>query len=172
MILTGEEIRKQVSLGKIYIEPFFKENLNPNSYNFRLGDKLKIYTEKVLDSAKNNAFKEITIPKEGLVLEPNKLYLGNTIEEIGSDFFVPIMQARSSFGRLGLYIYLNSGFGDLGFKRRWTLELEVVQPLKIYPNMEVGQISFWEARGKIILYKGKYKDSIGSETSKIWKELE
>jgi len=171
MILTGEEIKKQVSLGKIHIEPFSEENLNPNSYNFRLGNKLKIYTEKILDSAKENNFKEITIPEEGLLLKPNILYLGNTVEEIGSDFFVPIMQARSSIGRLGLFIYLNSGLGDLGFKRKWTLELQSVQLLRIYPGMKVGQISFWKPLGDITLYEGKYKNSTGSESSKLWEEF-
>ena len=131
MILTGNEIHNQVKLGKIHISPFSAENLNPNSYNFRLGNRIKIYTEKILDPAKENKCKEIIIPDEGLVLQPNQLYLGHTIEEMGSDFFVPIMQARSSVGRLGLYIYLNSGLGDLGFKRQWTLELHAIHPLRV-----------------------------------------
>lgn len=171
MILTGKEIEKQVNLGKIHIKPFIEENLNPNSYNFRLGNKLKIYTEEILDSAKQNKFVEITIPKEGIILEPNKLYLGYTIEEMGSDFFAPIMQARSSVGRLGLYIYLNSGLGDIGFKKQWTLELQAIHPLRVYPGMKVGQMLFWKPQGEITLYDGKYKNSIGAETSQIWKDF-
>ncbi len=171
MILTGEEIRKQVLLGRIHINPFNKEYLNPNSYNFRLGEKLKIYTSKVLDSALQNEFKEIIIPKSGFILRPNRLYLGHTIEEMGSDFFVPTMQARSSVGRLGLYIYLNSGLGDIGFKRQWTLELHVIHPLKVYPGMKVGQMLFWKPIGKIELYQGKYKNSVGPETSQIWRDF-
>jgi len=171
MILTGKEIKKQVNLGKIHILPFIEENLNPNSYNFRLGNKLKVYTEKVLDSAKQNEFVEITIPKEGFILEPNKLYLGHTIEEMGSDFFAPIIQARSSVGRLGLYIYLNSGLGDIGFKKQWTLELQAIHPLKVYPGMKVGQMLFWKPQGEITLYDGKYKNSVGPETSQIWKDF-
>lgn len=171
MILTGKEIKKQVNSGKIHIRPFIEENLNPNSYNFRLGNKLKIYTEKILDSAKQNKFIEITIPEEGFILEPNKLYLGHTIEEMGSNFFAPIMQARSSVGRLGLYIYLNSGLGDIGFKKQWTLELQAIHPLRVYPGMKVGQMLFWKPQGEITLYDGKYKDSIGPETSQIWKDF-
>lgn len=171
MILTGSEIKKQVKLNKIHIFPFFEDNLNPNSYNFRLGDTLKIYTENILDSAKENKFIVLKIPKEGIILEPNQLYLGHTIEEMGSDFFVPIMQARSSIGRLGLYIYLNSGLGDLGFKKQWTLELHAIRPLKVYPGMKVGQMLFWKPLGKIILYSGKYKNSNGPETSQIWRDF-
>ena len=171
MILTGPEIKKQVKLGRIHIAPFDEVNLNPNSYNFRLGDALKIYKNKVLDSAKQNDFKEMIIPEEGFILKPHQLYLGHTIEEMGSDFFAPIMQARSSVGRLGLYIYLNSGLGDIGFKKQWTLELHSIHQLKVYPGMKIGQMLFWKPQGKIILYEGKYKDSKGPEVSQIWKDF-
>lgn len=171
MILTGPEIKKQVKLGKIHIFPFDEENINPNSYNFRLGNTLKTYKNKILDPAIENDFEEITIPDTGFILKPQQLYLGHTIEEMGSDFFAPIMQARSSVGRLGLYIYLNSGLGDIGFKKQWTLELHSIHPLKVYPGMKVGQMLFWKPKGKIILYKGKYKDSKGPETSQIWKDF-
>lgn len=171
MILTGPEIKKEVEQGKIHIRPFLEENINPNSYNFRLGNKLKVYTEKVLDAAVENNFVEIEIPEEGLVLEPNKLYLGHTIEEMGSDYYAPTMQARSSVGRLGLYIYLNSGLGDIGFKKQWTLELQVIHSLKVYPGMKVGQMLFWKPQGDIYLYQGKYKDSVGPETSQIWRDF-
>ena len=171
MILTGSEIKLQVLSKKIHIIPFDENNLNPNSYNFRLGNKLKIYTQKILDPAMPMEYTEIDIPEEGFVLQPNQLYLGHTIEEMGSDFFVPIMQARSSIGRLGLYIYLNSGLGDLGFKKQWTLELHAIHPLKVYPGMKIGQMLFWKTLGEIHLYQGKYKDSIGPQISQIWKDF-
>ena len=171
MILTGSEIKRQVKLGRIHISPFIEEEINPNSYNFRLGDKLIVYKEKVLDPAKTNKFKEIKIPKNGFILKPNKLYLGHTLEEMGSDFYVPTMHARSSIGRLGLYIYLNSGLGDIGFKKQWTLELQAIQPLRVYPKMKIGQMLFWKPEGKIILYSGKYKNSKGPEVSQIWREF-
>lgn len=171
MILTGEEIKKQVLLKRIHISPFNVGQLNPNSYNFLLGNKLKIFDEEVIDPKLDNKFKEIIIPKEGYVLQPNKLYLGHTIEEMGSDYYVPTMQARSSVGRLGLFIYLNSGLGDIGFKRQWTLELQAIQPLRVYPEMKVGQMLFWKPKGNIKLYEGKYKDSKGPEESQIWRDF-
>ncbi len=171
MILTGSEIKKQVQLGRIHIFPFNEEDINPNSYNFRLGKTLKVYKSDILDPAKINEFEEIEIPEEGFILEPNKLYLGHTIEEMGSDFYVPTMQARSSVGRLGLYIYLNSGLGDIGFKKQWTLELHSIHRLKVYPGMKVGQMLFWRTEGEIKLYDGKYKNSVGPETSQIWRDF-
>lgn len=171
MILTGSEIKKQVNLKRIHITPFIEENLNPNSYNFRLGKTLKVYKNRVLDPRENMEYEVIKIPKEGYVLQPNQLYLGHTMEEMGSDFYVPTMQARSSAGRLGLYIYLNSGLGDIGFKRQWTLELHSIHPLRVFEGMKVGQMLFWKTEGKIILYNGKYKDSVGPETTQIWKDF-
>jgi len=171
MILTGSEIIKEVRKKRIHISPFIPKHINPNSYNFRLGNKLKIYTKKTLDPAKKNPYKEVKIPKRGYVLKPNQLYLGFTMEEMGSDHFVPIMQARSSIGRLGLYIYLNSGLGDLGFKKQWTLELHSIHNLRVYPEMILGQMLFWKPKGKIVLYEGKYKDSKGPEVSQIWRDF-
>ena len=171
MILTGEEIKKQVGLGRIHISPFIEENLNPNSYNFRLGNKLKVYKKDLLDPAIENEFEEIIIPEDGFILEPNQLYLGHTIEEMGSDFYAPTMQARSSVGRLGLYIYLNSGLGDIGFKKQWTLELHSIHRLKVYPGMKVGQMLFWQPVGDIVLYNGKYKNAVGPQTSQIWRDF-
>lgn len=171
MILTGNEILKEVKNRRIHIVPFFEDQINPNSYNFRLGNVLKVYKNKVLDPKVENEFTEIIIPEEGFVLEPNQLYLGHTIEEMGSDYYAPTMQARSSVGRLGLYIYLNSGLGDIGFKKQWTLELHVIHPLRVYPGMKVGQMLFWKPQGEIFLYEGKYKDSVGPQTSQIWKDF-
>ena len=172
MILTGSAIKEEVSNNKIHIFPFDDNNLNPNSYNFSLGNTLKVYKQKILDPAMPMECEEILIPDQGYVLQPQQLYLGHTIEEMGSDFFVPIMQARSSIGRLGLYIYLNSGLGDLGFKRQWTLELHAIHPLKVYPGMKIGQMLFWKPLGEITLYQGKYKDSKGPEVSQIWKDFQ
>jgi len=172
MILTGSEIKNQVKKGNIHIKPFTNSLLNPNSYNFRLGNTLKVYDGDIIDPKKKNEYREIEIPEEGLVLEPGMLYLGHTVEEMGSDFYVPTLSARSSVGRLGLFIYLNSGLGDIGFKRQWTLELHVVQKLRVYQGMKVGQILFWIPKGDIILYDGKYKDSKGPEISQIWRDFE
>jgi len=171
MILTGQEIQKEVRKGKIHINPFTPEQINPNSYNFRLGKTLKVYVKPVLDAKLINKCHTITIPETGYLLKPGQLYLGHTVEEIGSDIYVPTMQARSSIGRLGLYICLNSGLGDLGYKRQWTLELHSIHPLVIYPGMKIGQMLFWKPEGKIKLYKGRYKDVIGPQNSLIWKDF-
>ena len=114
MILSGKEIEKRI--GKdIFIEPFDKSRINPNSYNLTLSNELLVYEEHELDMKRPNAAKKLVIPEEGLLLQPNVLYLGRTNEYTKTERFVPMLEGRSSIGRLGLYIHVTAGFGDIGF---------------------------------------------------------
>ena len=140
MILSGKEILKNVESGDIIIEPFNKDNVNPNSYNLSLSNELLVYENEVLDMKVPNPAKKITIPEEGLLLEPNKLYLGRTNEFTKTEKFVPMLEGRSSTGRLGLFIHVTAGFGDIGFAGYWTLEIFCVQPIRIYPDTQICQI--------------------------------
>ncbi len=171
MILTGNEISKQVKKNKIIISPFDKKCINPNSYNLELGDYLKVYEDDILDSKKSLKTKTIHIPDEGLILEPNKIYLGFTKEIIGSDFFVPTITGRSSTGRLGLFVQITADLVDIGFKGNLTFQLHAVQPIRIYKGMKIGQIMFWKPKGKIKLYDGKYQNSSGPQESKVFKDF-
>ena len=147
MILTGSEIRKQHTRGKIIIEPFDPTGLNPNSYDFHLAPTLHTYTHFPLDPHQENPTTALTIPPAGLVLEPQRLYLGHTSEVLGSAFYVPSYAARSSIARLGLFINLSATLGDLGFIGQWPLHLLAVQPLRIYPEMRIGQMLWWKPIG-------------------------
>lgn len=171
MILTGKEIEKR--LGKdIIIEPYNPSQLNPNSYNLRLDNKLLVYDEDILDMKKENKFKEIIIPEEGLVLEPGKLYLGKTVEYTETYNLVPLLEGRSSVGRLGLLVHLTAGFGDVSVALNWTLELACIQPIRIYPNIEICQIYYNEVKGEIIEYKGKYNNTRAILPSMMYKDFQ
>src|SRR5690348_6929966 len=123
MILTGNEIAREQANGRIVIEPFTPEQVNPNSYNFRLGNTLRVYQRDPLDTRRSNEFEELKIPDDGYVLEPGRLYLGHTIEVLGSEHYAPTFAARSSVARLGLFINLSASLGDIGFIGQWTLQL-------------------------------------------------
>lgn len=172
MILSGKEIKKK--LGKdILIEPFDEKQLNPNSYNLRLHNELLVYDESILDMKKDNKVKKLIIPEEGLVLETGKLYLGRTIEFTGTDNYVPMLEGRSSIGRLGLFIHVTAGFGDVGFQGFWTLEIFCVQPIKIYPGVEICQIYYHCIEGDYDKYiSGKYQNNQGVQPSLLYKDFE
>lgn len=171
MMLSGKEIEKKLG-SDIIIEPFNRKQLNPNSYNLRLHNELLVYDEDILDMKKENKTKSITIPEEGLVLEPGKLYLGRTIEYTETKNYVPMLEGRSSIGRLGLFIHVTAGFGDVGFKGYWTLEIFCVQPIRIYPSVEVCQIYYHGIDGEYEEYSsGKYQSNKGIQPSLLYKDF-
>lgn len=172
MILSGLEIEKRLGTD-INIEPFNKKLLNPNSYNVRLHNELLIYDEEILDMKAVNKYKRIIIPEDGLVLEPNKLYLGRTIEYTTTQNLAPMLEGRSSIGRLGLYIHVTAGFGDVGFSGYWTLEIHCVEPIRIYPNVEIGQIFYHTLEGEYENYcSGKYQKNTDIQPSLLYKDFE
>ena len=172
MILSGKEIKRQLGTG-INIEPYNESQLNPNSYNLSLFNELLVYDNDVLDMKNPNPTSRITIPEEGLLLEPNKLYLGRTVEHTSTDKFVPMLEGRSSIGRLGLFIHVTAGFGDVGFSGFWTLEIFCVQPIRIYPNVEICQIFYHTIEGDYDLYKsGKYQNNKGIQPSLLYKDFD
>ena len=171
MILSGKKIEEEVENGKIIISPFNKEDINPNSYNYTLGSTLKVYEDDILDSKCQLKTKTINIPDEGIVLEPNKLYLGCTEEVIGSDYYVPTITGRSSTGRLGLFVQITSDLVDIGFQGQLTLQLCATQPIRIYKGMKIGQIMFWNVLGDVELYHGKYQNSSDPRQSEIWQDF-
>ena len=172
MILSGKEILKH--MGKeIIITPFDEKRINPNSYNLSLADELLVYEKEALDMKKPNPTKRIVIPEEGLLLEPISLYLGRTNEFTKTDRYVPMLEGRSSTGRLGLFIHVTAGFGDIGFAGYWTLEIFCVQPVRIYPNVEICQIYYHDIDGEYDLYSsGKYQNNSGIQASLMYKDFE
>ncbi|MEV4383270.1 hypothetical protein [Streptosporangium sp. NPDC049644] len=156
MILTGPEIIHQHEAGRIALEPFCIEQVNPNSYNYRLGPVLRTHRGPVIDALGEHPVREITIPDEGVVLRPGQVYLGTTVERIGSDHYVPSLIGRSSLGRLGVYLQVSADLGNLGAVHRWTLEIVVCQAVRVYAGMIVGQVSFWIPSGDRLPYDGHF----------------
>ena len=171
MILSGHEILEHLNRG-IVIEPFEESRLNPNSYNLTLHDELMVCEEVVLDMRKSNRVRRIPVPDEGLVLSPNQVYLGRTAERTETHGFVPQIEGRSSVGRLGLFVHVTAGFGDVGFCGYWTLEMFAVQPVRIYPGVPICQIFYHEVRGQVTEYQSdKYQHNRDIQPSLLFQEL-
>jgi dCTP deaminase len=208
MILTGPQIKWAKKKGYLDISNWDEIRLNPNSYNLRLADELMIYGHTwdpdkpvtkdtiihpvMLDMKQDLPTVTIKIPEEGIVLKPGVLYLGRTMEYTETHTFVPMLEGRSSVGRLGISIHSTAGFGDIGFCGYWTLEISCVQPVRIYSGVDICQIyyhtvgrSFGEDGdyfGNIFIpydinlmkydNKGKYQKNTGIQKSMIYKEFE
>jgi dCTP deaminase len=171
-MLSGKEIARH--MGKeLVIDPYDPRRLNPNSYNLRLAGELLVYEERVLDMKRENKARRLQIPPEGLLLQPGTLYLGRTVEYTRTDGFVPMLEGRSSIGRLGLFVHVTAGFGDVGFAGYWTLEIFCVQPVRIYAGVEICQIYYHELQGEYDAYhSGKYQNNQGIQPSLLYRDFE
>ena len=189
MILSGNEILKEMKNGNIKITPFNENQLNPNSYNLKLADELLIYdvpyhcdmvkdnhimapsihvAMEPLDMLNENSVRRVTIPREGLVIYPGILYLGKTVEYTETHNFVPCIEGRSSIGRLGISIHATASLGNSGFAGSFVLEISCVQPVRIYPNIEVCQIYYQDIKGEIMEYNGRYQSQDDIVPSKLY----
>ncbi|MCL2576873.1 MAG: dCTP deaminase [Defluviitaleaceae bacterium] len=172
MILSGKTIKEKIG-NEIIIKPFNENAVNPNSYNLSLHNELLVYDEEILDMKKPNATRTIIIPNEGIVLEPGKLYLARTREYTETHKYVPMLEGRSSVGRLGLFVHVCAGFGDIGFKGYWTLEIHCVQPIRVYAGVEICQIYYHAIEGEYEPYiSGKYQNNSGIQPSYLYRDFE
>ncbi len=131
-----------------------------------------VYEEVVLDMRRANRVRRIPLPPEGLVLHPNLLYLGRTTERTETRNLVPMIEGRSSIGRLGLFVHVTAGFGDVGFCGYWTLEMFAVQPVRIYAGVAICQIFYHDIRGSFTEYASdKYQHNTDIQPSLLFKEL-
>ena len=149
MILTDQQIRAEMALGTIVIEPFEAGSLGTNSYDVHLGRHLATYRDAVLDARAHNEIDHFEIGAEGFVLRPGELYLGVTEEYTETHAHVPFLEGKSSVGRLGIDIHATAGKGDVGFSNTWTLEISVSKPVRVYAGMPIGQLIYFEVKGGI-----------------------
>jgi dCTP deaminase len=151
VVLTGHAILAERRRGALTIEPFDPASVNPNSYNFHLHPVLLEVARTSLRQTRR------VIPKRGIVLRPGRVYLGATQELIGSGDYVVTLLGISSVGRLGIFLNITADLGHLGCHSRWTLEIAVVQPVRVYPGMGIGQVAFWRpASPPRRRYRGRY----------------
>lgn len=171
MILSGSKIKELLGT-HIKIEPFHDERLNPNSYNLTLSDEIMVYDDPIMDMKKRPKTRSLRIPPEGLILSPHKLYLARTAEYTETHNLVPMLEGRSSIGRLGLFVHVTAGFGDVGFKGYWTLEMVATHPIRVYAGVEICQIFYHTVEGAIRTYdSGKYQNNSGIQESRLYLEF-
>jgi len=153
-MLSDKEILEEIKKVNIVIDPYDIKNLGSNSYDVTLNPILKVYKsngQQIMDIKNPSTLDtdEIKITDTGYTLLPNKLYLGITNEYTESIGLVPMLEGRSSIGRLGISVHQTAGFGDAGFKGQWTLEITTIHPIRIYANMKFAQIC-WFRTGEVL----------------------
>lgn len=164
-MLSNIEIKKAIESGDIMISPYDEKNLCSISYDMSIEPKLMVYTdESLLDTKSGNDVTIIEIPENGLVLKPGNLYLAKTKEFVMSKKYIPCITGRSTYARMGIQVHQTAFFANPGHSFQWILEISVVVPVIIYPDIKLSQMYFETIDGELpeeFLYHGKYKDVNG-----------
>jgi dCTP deaminase len=164
-ILTGLEISTAIAAGVIEIKPFNIKQLQPNSYDVTLSDKIAWYKfddTEILDPEKEDELVQDRIPQEGFLLVPGRLYLLTTNEVFWSNTYVSEISGISSLARKGVAVHKTAGYANLGHRFAWVLEVEVTHPIIFRPNMRIGQVYFHTTKGSTSMqYEGLYGEQTG-----------
>ncbi|HEY0167330.1 MAG TPA: hypothetical protein VGB75_09825 [Jatrophihabitans sp.] len=169
MLLTGAEIARQHRSGAIAIEPFEASQVEQNSYGFRLGRQLVNCGSTMFDARRPlDRLEPIDIPADGILLQPNRLYLGETLEVIGSYRYACELYGTLSIAALGVWIQVSAPLGHTGAIIRWTLEIRVSQPVRLRPAMMIGKVAFWSVNGDVVQYDGRYANSVAVTQSRLF----
>jgi len=188
-VLTGHAIKQAYELGDLVIDPWepshlhHEDRINSASYDLRLGSTIAVYEDTVdfykhtplikgaelcpkedgfLDVRKENKVLKFEMTDSGFLLKPKIGYLLHTAERISSKKYVPIIEGKSSLGRLFVTAHVTAGYGDAGFDGQFTLEVTVTHPVIIVPGMLFCQVRFLTQLGELKDYKekGNYKDEL------------
>jgi dCTP deaminase len=150
-VLSDWTILRLVQEGRIRIDPWDPELVQPASVDLRLGDSFRVFhNHRVsgidLRKPPTGLTEEVVIdPEESFVIHPGEFCLGRTLEWVElPDDIVARIEGKSSIGRLGLIVHATAGFCDPGWKGTLTLELNNLTriPIKLYPGLLIAQLSF------------------------------
>lgn len=157
-MLTNNEIARQIKNGKIKIDNLGERALEkPNSCIVSISDVLYTFDYSIVDTKEKNLYlqevatditerlKRVQIPKKGMLLEPHKVYLAKTAEKIKTTGYVPVLNGRTSLSLLGVSIELNSGYAQDNFEDNFLLSIICTKPTIIYPDIEIGNLTFFES---------------------------
>jgi dCTP deaminase len=186
MILSDRTIREEIAAGRIVIDPFDAECVQPSSVDLHVDSQFRVFANSrypYIDVRRDMpSLTELVEVQKGepFILHPGEFVLGSTLERVAiPNDMVARLEGKSSLGRLGLLIHSTAGYVDPGWDGYLTLELSNVAnlPITIYPGMKIGQISFFRlsteaehpygSRGT----KSKYQGQRGPTASRFFEEF-
>ncbi len=183
MVLSDDDIKKEVKKGHIGIDPYDEKSVQPSSYDLHLDCKFllfKNYKLGVYDVKEKNDINELVdVSSDGFfIIHPGEFILGSTLEKVSIPAnLVSRIEGKSSIGRIGLIVHATAGYVDPGFSGNLTLEMTNLLniPIKIYPGMKIAQLAFFEMKSTPSRLYGdsgnKYKGQEGPTQSRIWKDF-
>jgi len=185
VVLSDRDIRAEIDAGRIVIDPFIPEAVQPSSIDFRLDRYFRVFENHMyphIDPAEDQSDLTRMVETahgEPFILHPGEFVLGSTYEVVSlPDDLAARVEGKSSLGRLGLLIHSTAGYVDPGWDGYLTLELSNVAnlPITIYPGMKIGQISFFRLTSPADAPYGsagnKYQGQRGPTPSRFFRDFE
>jgi len=188
--LSDRDILKEISAGKIIIEPFNRTRLQPNGYDISMGlifytfnnniDGFFPFIKESVDHAymRQEAKEEVlrvankTVRGKFIRLPPHGFVIASTLERVGTKGdIVASIRCRSSLARTGIDIVRGAGWGDIGFDGVWTIEItnHLSVPYYLPVGLRVGQMVFFRTESPAEKpYMGKYSGSTEPALPKLY----
>src|ERR1700743_2186689 len=148
MLLSDRDIRAEVAAGRLVLEPWDAELIQPSSIDVRLDRYFRVFNNSqythIDPSLQQDDLTTLVEPKgdEPFVLHPGEFALGSPLEVVSlPDDLAGRLEGKSSLGRLGLLTHSTAGFIDPGFSGHITLELFNLAnlPITLWPGMKTAQ---------------------------------
>lgn len=149
MLLSDRDIKAEISVGRVQVEPYDEAMIQPSSIDVRLDRWFRVFENHKYPHIDPSIEQEDltrlleTEGDEPFILHPGEFVLGSTYEVVTlPDDVAGRLEGKSSLGRLGLLTHSTAGFIDPGFSGHVTLELSNVAtlPITLYPGMKIGQL--------------------------------
>jgi dCTP deaminase len=153
VLLSDQDLRKELECGRLRVEPFDPAMLQPSSIDIRLDRYFRVFDNtRYTHIDPQQQQDELTtlvepVADEPFVLHPGEFVLGSTFELVAlPDYLAGRLEGKSSLGRLGLLTHSTAGFIDPGFSGHITLELSNVAnlPITLWPGMKIGQLCLFQ----------------------------
>ena len=187
VLLSDKDIRAEIEMGRVVLDPYDPEMIQPSSIDvrldkyFRLFDNHKYpYIDPAEEQPELTRLVEVTDEEAGFVLHPGEFVLGSSLETVTlPDDLAARVEGKSSLGRLGLMTHATAGFVDPGFSGHVTLELSNVAtlPIMLYPGMKIGQLAFFRLSSAAEhpygsdRYGSHYQGQRGPTASRSWQNF-
>ncbi|MDR1015571.1 MAG: dCTP deaminase [Coriobacteriales bacterium] len=151
MALSDKDIKEELALGRIRLDPLDAADIQPASIDIHLGDGFRVFRNSrypfIDPSIEQPDLTELVTATrtEPFVLHPGEFVLGTTLERVTlPDDILGRLEGKSTLGRIGLLIHSTAGYVDPGWHGHLTLELSNVAnlPILLSPGMKIGQIAF------------------------------
>ena len=183
MLLSDRDIKSEIDKGRVVLEPYDVNMIQPSSVDVRLDRLFRTFENHKyahIDPAENQPELTREVAVEGqdpFILHPGEFVLGSTYEVISlPDDIAGRLEGKSSLGRLGLLTHSTAGFIDPGFSGHVTLELSNVAtlPIKLWPGMKIGQLCLFRLENPAehpygsAVYGSRYQGQRGPTPSKAY----